>query len=237
MIFEVDPLMQQLINTPIDRKNINLAKLVYALRQELDIYCLIAINANNIKKHGVGKNFFNYLRNLAVASITLSICKIYEEEKTNAKGYTKYEVNSICGIINNLCKEFPIISNDLKFKDFIQKYNGPSVSGNPMDMLKLTFDHFRNEYKDDLDRFKKFRDKYAAHSEYGFPGGNLPSYEVMEKLLTFGADFYKLVSETFISDSSVQIIPFDLNVGRTVKSSLKRLFKELGFENIKTEMQ
>ena len=231
--------MQTLRNTPTDRKNIGLSKLVYALRQELDIYCLIGVNIDSLvnqNQKGIGKKFFSFLRNLAISSITLSICKIYEEERKNKKGYTKYELNSICGVINHLCKESPTPLNDSKFKGFIQKYNGLSVYGSATDALKLTFDNFRHKYKDELDRFKTFRDKYAAHSEYGFPGGTLPSYDVMEKLFSFGADFYELVSETFVSDPSVQIIPFDLKAGRPVKSSLKRLLQKLGFQDIKTDM-
>lgn len=225
--------MQSLINTPTDRKNIGLSKLVYALRQELDIYCLIGANVDSLfnkNQSGIGKNFFSRLLNLAISSITLSICKIYEEEEKNKKGYTKYELNSICGVINHLCKKSPTPLNASKFNDFIQKYNGPSAGGSPMDALTLTFDNFRNEYKDELDRFKTFRDKYAAHSEYGFSPKDLPSFDVKEKLLLFGADFCELVYEQFVWGG------IDNLTGRDVKSSLKRLLQELGFQDIKTDM-
>lgn len=170
--------MQSLINKPIDRKNIDLSKLVFALRQELDVYCLISVNADSINQRGVGTKFFGYLQNLAISSITLSICKIYEDEK-------RYELNSISGVINHLFKESPVPLNASKFEAFIQKYNGPSAGGPPMDSLRLTFNNFRQKYENELDRFKTFRDKYAAHSEYGFPGGTLPSYDVMEKYFHF----------------------------------------------------
>ncbi|MFX0202504.1 MAG: hypothetical protein ACFFCW_40880, partial [Candidatus Hodarchaeota archaeon] len=60
--------------------------------------------------------------------------------------------------------------------------------------LQLTIDGFRDKFKVELDRFKVFRNKYVAHSEYDINIATLPSYEVMESLFSFGADFYGLIS-------------------------------------------
>ena len=92
--------MNKLINTPIDQKNIGLAKLLYELRQDLDIYCLISVNAEKINERGIGKSFFGRLQQLALGSITLNICKIFEEEKG-------YELNSIRGVFGHLITEAP----------------------------------------------------------------------------------------------------------------------------------
>jgi len=216
--------MRELVNTPIDQKNIKLAKIVKALRQELDIYCLISVNADGIKESGIGKAFFWYVRSMAITSITLSICKIYEDEKRN-------ELNSISGIIRHLRKESALPLNTSIFESFIRKYNVMSTCVASIDLLNITFNNFRLKYKNELDRFKTFRNKYAAHSDYGFPLGTLPSYDVMQKLFLFAFDFCELVYEQFIG---VGIVNMD---GREVKSSLERLFKELGCKDIKTEMQ
>lgn len=217
--------MQTLINTPTDSKNQNLANLVYALRQELDIYCLISTNADSIKKRGAGKKFLAYLQRLAITSITLSICKIYEHQ---TKGY---ELNSISGVLLNLVKDSAIALDNIKVKDFIQKYDGKFDNKNLISALEGTIKKFRKKYKNELQSFKTFRDKYAAHSEYGFKQDKLPSYDVMQKLLLFAADFCELVYRQFVGVGVVNM------TGRDVKSSFIGVLKELGFEDIRTEMQ
>ncbi len=217
--------MSKLIGTPIDQKNIGLSKLLYELRQNLDIYCLIFVNANSIKQRGVGRNFFGYIQKLAMDSIILNICKIYEKEEK------KYPLNSIDGVFNHLIMESPRALDDSNIKGFIQKYGGPSDVDSQMDALQLTIERFRDAYKDELTRFKTFRHKMVAHSESDFNKDKLPSVDVMEKLFLFGADFYELVSDSFIG-----VGPFDFMTWRRVKYSLTRLLQELGFQDIKTDM-
>jgi hypothetical protein len=217
--------MNKLIDTPIDQKNIGLAKLLYELRQDLDIYCLISVNADKINERGIGKSFFGRLQQLAFRSITLNICKIFEEEK-------KYELNSIQGVVRHLITEAPTALDDTKLRDFIRKYQGPSDFGNPISALQSTIHGFRNKLKVELDRFKAFRDKKAAHSEYGIAIDTLPSYDVMESLFSFGADFYNLISAAFVG-----VGPCDLRTERKVKVGLKRLLQELGLEAIKIDME
>ena len=77
----------------------------------------------------------------------------------------------------------------------------------------------------------------VAHSEFGFNPNDLPSYDVMERLFGFGADFYMLVSSAFVSTASVSVVPCDLNSNRKVKVGLKRVLHELGLTDIKTEME
>ncbi len=216
--------MQTFIGTPIDEKNIGLAKLLYGLRQDLDIYCLISVNADAINQRGVG-TFFGHLQQLAIVSITLSICKIYEEERG-------YELNSIRGVFRHLRKEEPTALDATKLKGFIEKYDGPLNVESPISALQLTIDGLRDRYRCELDRFKTFRDKQAAHSEYAINIDTLPSYDAMEKLFFFGADFYDLVSAAFVG-----VGPCDLRTQRPVKMGLGRLLQELGLEDVKTDIQ
>lgn len=217
--------MNKLIDTPIDQKNIGLAMLLYELRQDLDIYCLISVNADEIKEKGIGKSFFGHLQKLALRSITLNICKIFEEEKG-------YELNSIPGVLHHLIAEVSIALDDAKLRDFIQKYQGPSDFGSSISALQSTIDDFRIKFKVKLDRFKAFRDKKAAHSECGVTIETLSSYDTMESLFSFGADFYDLVSAAFVG-----VGPCDFRTERRVRVSLKRLLQELGLEAIKTDME
>ncbi len=77
----------------------------------------------------------------------------------------------------------------------------------------------------------------VAHSEFGFNIDNIPSYDVMECLFDFGADFYKLVSQDFISNASVSVVPCDLNSNRKVRTGLSRILSEHCLADIKTEME
>lgn len=216
-----------LIGTSIDDKNISLAKLLFGLRQDLDIYWLIGINIASINQRGIGKDFWGHLQWLALESISLSISKIYEKEKENV-----YELNSIDGVIRHLSAGTPPALDAGKLKSFIQKYRGSTEVTSPISSLQLTTVGFRDKYHDDLRRFKEHRDKKAAHSEYGFNSEALPSYDVMEKLFVFGADFRDLVSAVFVG-----VGPCDLKTARTVKFALKSIFQELGVQGIKDDIQ
>jgi len=217
--------MQQLIGKPIDKKNIGLSKLLYGLRQELDIYCLIGINLDIINRRGVGKLFFGHIQKLALDSITLNICKIYEKEKT------KFPLNSIDGVFHHLFEESPKAWDNSKLNAFIQKYDGPSDINSTINALDSTIKGFRKRYKSELISFATFRHKVVAHSEYDFNQDELPSCDVMEKLFLFGADFYELISDSFVGVGA-----FDLTAARRVRQSLKRIFQELGLEDIKTDL-
>jgi len=217
--------MNGLMGKPIDQKNIGLAKLLYELRQDLDIYCLISVNADEINKIGVGKSFFGRLKQLVLMSISLNICKIFEKEKG-------YELNSIRGVIRYLATDTLEISNDNRLIKFIQKYEGPSSFTDSTSALQLTIDGFEKKYNSEFEQFKSFRDKKAAHSEYDVCFDRLPSYECMESLFSFGAEFYNLISAAFIG-----IGPCDLMTGRKVKIGLKKLLEKLGLGTVKTNME
>jgi hypothetical protein len=210
--------MQGLINTPIDQKNIGLAKLLYELRQNLDIYCLLSVNAGKID---IGKAFFGHLQQLVIKYISMDICKIFEDENN-------YELNSIPGIIRHLSKS-PTVFEDSKIRNFVQKYGGPSDAENLISALKVTVNNYKKRHRRELNRFKTFRDKKIAHSEHGFSIENLPSYDSMERLFSFGKDFYNLIASTIIG-----VGPADIR--NDIKFSLKTIFEKLGIKYLSTEM-
>jgi hypothetical protein len=218
-----------MLNSKIDDKNISLLKNLFRLRQELDVYCLISVNAESIKKRGLGRSFFGFLQKSFIDLIVLNICKIYEYEKN-------YELNSIEGVLKHITSEKLSALNSSHIDDFIQKYNSPNKDES-LSTLSSTVTEFKKKYQNELERFKTYRDKGVAHSEFGFNPNDLPSYDVMESLFGFSADFYMLVSAAFVSTASVSVVPCDLNFDRKVKVGLKRVLLELGITDIKTEME
>ncbi|GAX60926.1 hydrogenase maturation factor [Candidatus Scalindua japonica] len=217
--------MDNLISSKIDHKNIGLVKTLYQLRQDLDVYCLIAVNAGRMHQKNIGKCFFGYVQQLSIISIALGICKIFENE-------TRNELNSISGVLRHIINTASSKLNHKKLDEFIQKYDGSSNNNDTISALSSTVTGFVKKYNKELEAFKTFRDKKVAHSEYRFETDSLPSFDVMEKLFNFGLDFYSLVSENL-----VRVVPCNLNAKRNVKFDLKGILEKLGLEEIKMEMK
>ena len=216
--------MNKMLNSKIDNKNIGLLKNLYWLRQELDVYCLISVNAGSINKKGAGKSFFGFLQRSCIDLITLNICKIYEYEKA-------YELNSVEGVLKHITDEQLSVLDSSHIDNFIHKYDGQN-KGESLSALSSTVAGFKKKYQKELERFKTYRDKGVAHSEFGFNPNDLPSYDVMERLFSFGANFYMLVSSAFVS-----VVPCDLNSDRKVKVGLKKILQEHCLTDIKTELE
>jgi len=209
----------------------HLAMLLFALRHDLDIYCLITANAENINKIGYGRNFFEHLQRLVIEAICLNLCKIFEKEKGKRRCY---DLNSIEGVLNQLTKEKEKtrILDSFAFDKFIQKYGEGKINDEWDTALRLATKRFRLKFKVDLGRFESFRHQVVAHSEYGVNIQSLPSYDVMEQLFEFGEDFYALITRTFLDG-----IPFNLRTETHVKTSLESVLRRYGLEDIKTVME
>jgi len=221
--------VNEILNSNIDNKNIGLLKNLFWLRQELDVHCLISVNASSINQKGVGKSFFAFIERSCIDLIALNICKIYDYER-------QYELNSIEGVLKCISSGELSVINQSHIDDFIRKYDSPNKDES-LSTLSSCIAGFKKKYQKELERFKSYRDKEVAHSEYGFNPKDLPSYDVMESLFRFGADFYMLVSAAFVSTASVSVVPCDLNSNRKVKVGLKKVLHKLGLTDIKTEME
>jgi hypothetical protein len=217
--------LDELVGSSIDHKNIELAKTLFSLRHDLDIHCLIGVNASQLNKHSPGRFFFGHVAMRVLESIVLAICKVYEDEK-------RYELNSIQGVLNSLSHKQPSLKADEReVRDFISQYGGSSGPMDQMDALQVTFDRFKTKYAAELERLKTARDKLVVHSEYGVPRDSLPSFDTMENLFFFGADFYMIVSKSFIGSG-----PAELKNRREVKSDLVKILRLVGLKDIKTEL-
>lgn len=214
-----------LVGKPIDRKNIDLAKVVFGLRQDLDVHAMLAGNWNMIKERSFGIPFFTQVRYRALDSIVLGVCKIYENEKRN-------RLNSIDAIVTELCKLKPKSLDDAAMNTFLKTYKRSLNKKSQAKALRSTLDQFRSKYSAELKSFRIARDKVIAHTEYDALIKTVPSYDVMERLFEFAADFYATITSSFVGGS-----PDDLRKNRPVRTSLRRLLSEIGLSNLKIDIE
>lgn len=218
--------METLLGSSVDEKNIALAKILFSLRHDLDIHCLIGVNAMEINQAHPGKWFLGHVAMRVLESIVLAICKVYEDEKG-------YELNSIQGVLNSLSQRKPRERMDESTgRAFVKGYGGPSEETNFLAALQITVDRFKKNYSAELDRFKTARDKGIAHSEYQVTIKSVPSFDAMEKLFYFGAEFYAVISNSFVGGGSD-----DLKNRREIKRDFQKVLNLLGVRDIKTEME
>jgi len=218
--------MEGLLGSSIDEKNIELAKTLFCLRQDMDVYCLIGVNASKIEANAIGTLFFGHVQKRMIECIVLAICKLYEDEKRN-------ELNSIQGVLNSLSRRTPRPTIEKSsVQDFVRQQGGPCKETDLLKALQATFDQFRNKFSDELNRFKTARDKVIAHSEYQVIIDGLPSFDTMERLFYFGADFYAVVSSSFVGCG-----PDDIRNRREVKSNFRKLLAKIGVTDIETDMK
>ena len=214
-----------MVKCKLDDKNIGLTKILFDLKQSLDLYKLIALNASEINAKGTGKSFFATTQRLAIKSYVIDICKIFEEKK-------RYELNSIPEILTFI-QEKQIIPIDFDpIKDFAIK-NGITINQNSNYFKELNYilDNFLAENKEDFKRYKAFRDKKIAHTEDTKDRfDTLPSYDVMEKLLFFAIDFYEMIHEAYIGG-----IPVNHKNDKRCFDSLHKLLGKVGHNDIKVD--
>ena len=232
MMNRIRTVMNEMINGKIDNKNIGLVKNLWELRQALDVYCLITANGNAISAKEAGKIFFGFLQALCIRLVALDICKIFEDEQKGKRGKVKYELNSIYGVLKSLADSKSPVRDSARVSSFVHKYSNGRGEDETLLALSLTVEDVKTKYQKELERFKTFRDKRGAHSEFGFDPRDLPSYDVMEQLFDFGWEFYSVISVAFIS-----VGPCNLESSRQVRGSLKKVLCDLGLGDIRTEMK
>jgi hypothetical protein len=212
--------------TALDRKNTDLSKVVYDLRQDLDIHCLLCANWSKIYEGRRATQFFVQVRRRALDSIVLGICKIYEDQKT------RHELNSVDGIIRQLQQINPTPLYPPEIEEFLRYYCEDPVVTTSVEAIDALTAKFRAKHQDHLRQFKNARDKVIAHSEYDVVLRTVPSYDIMEQLFLFAARFYAMITSAFVGGS-----PDDLTRNRRVKTSLRSLLQQLGLEDVKEDLE
>jgi hypothetical protein len=207
--------------SPIDLRNWNLADTLWALRQALDIYWLVWRNWGEIEQLDSGKDFLSNVTYLSQRAIILDMCSVYEKEKK------PYELCSIDGIIRSIFSTAPAILDFETIREFIQRHDGPLNVSCPLCAIESTFKEFRSRYEKELLGFKTARDKLIAHSEFRAEKKPVASFDVMERMFNFGADFYSMVTVAFLGRSGV-----DLKSDRPARADLKRMLRQMGVQEL-----
>ena len=70
---------ERIIGSAIDNKNVELSITLFCLRHDLDVHCLLGLNAKQINNHPAGRFFFGHIGMRVLESIVLAICKVYED--------------------------------------------------------------------------------------------------------------------------------------------------------------
>lgn len=211
----------------LDKKNIELTKIIHELKQALDIYLLIGLNTKEINKKG-GKTFFAMAQRLALKSFVIDICKIFEEKKKN-------KLNSIPSIINfiqgtKLKPDYPKLLHD-----FITKYDEKvKKDGCFSEPLINILTKFKNKHKKAFKEYKTIRDSKFVHTEDNANKkiNTLPSYDTMEKILFFAIDFYSVIHESYIGGYPVQH-----KRERKTFAGLHTVLKNMGYSEVKIKLE
>ena len=205
------------------QKNIELAKILFSLKQSIDTEKLLGLNADSINSTGIGKKFFVHIQMVLIESCVINICKIFEQEK-------KYPLNSIYAILsfvktNNINPKYPD-----PIDEFIKKYGDENKEGNHIEILETICRNFYSKHQVSFERYDYARDKVIAHSEHRAQRKSLPSHAVMKDLLHFGIEFYYMINKAFLN-----IGPHPIHGDKQAFSSLYRLLEKLGYKNIKKD--
>ena len=209
-------------DSKLDRKNVGLAKLLYRLRQDIDLYRVITLNGDSLMKRKVGLFFWAHIQWLAHQSVAVGICKMFEREKTN-------DLNSIPGIIGLLparCEP----AQRLKVNRFARRFGVVEEWTDVRQYLLSVLDGFSNAHAAEMSKLRRFRDKFGVHSEHGATLKPLPSIAEFEALFEFGDAFYRLVSDVFIDVAPAPI-------SAEVAVSATRVMECLGLENPKLDFK
>lgn len=210
----------------LDNKNIELAKILFELKKNVDLFKILTVNADNIKKRGRGKTFFAHIHRLALQSFIVNICKIFELEK-------KFELNSIHGILNYIESNKIASINGESIDKFIEKYGENQEPNQDYIMiLRKTCEHFYQKNIKGLKKYDYARDKNMVHAEFGAERRNLPSYAEMENFLNFGIDFYSMISNAYMG-----IFPHEIQIDAQLFSSTLFVLEKFGIEGIKKDFE
>jgi hypothetical protein len=177
--------------TELDIANSEVGKLIYRLRQAIDVFRVIGLNVEALDKRNAGTAFFGYVQSTALEQIALIICKIYEREKG-------YELNSIRGVIRRLSERSFTREQLRGIELFGRKYGNVGVCVDAEQFLCRTVELFGEGHKEALRRLNTFRDKFAAHSEAGIQLQPLPSQDDFECRLQFAYDFYSVIHDSVV---------------------------------------
>lgn len=178
-----------------------------------------------IEQNKIGVNYFVHIQRLAVESIAMNICKLFETEKD-------FRLNSIHGILQYIEEEEIPCQNIGPIKNFVLMHGNDTDEDNVIGSVSLVCTKFHERHKEDLKKFREFRSKRVAHAENITVEMNthLPSHSIAKKFLTFGIGFYSSIQESYIGS-----FPIQHKSDKKVATSTVNLLKSIGLSDIKKE--
>ncbi len=221
--------------THLDRKNVGLALLIYRLRQDIDVYRIIGINATAAKRlggHRISGAFFGYVQGVACESMALTTRKIFDREDPRKK----FRLNSISGVMARVEKHRFTPEQAKCVERFCLKYGNPNSQKRPARYLANTIEAFRQQHAVSLERLRKHRNQRVAHSEFVIyrkgtkPDKGLPSLDEFEVFFDFAANFYKLVSDGLLDIGPTGFAPH-------AGSGLVRTLSQLGLSGAQFDFE
>jgi len=208
-----------MLGTQTDKKNIELIKLIAQLRDHIDIHRVIGLNVDALCESGISNAFLGYLQKTAQESLAIYFCKIFESS-------TRYELNSISGIIDSLPSIALSAEQRAALIGFGKKHGNDADPTDAKSYLSETYRIFCGIHSGSLDRLKEFRDTIGAHSDSKAAIESLPSHAEFEILYSFAADFYGFVSRSLINTGPAM-------VPRRAGRGLVRLIESMGVRTSK----
>jgi AbiU2 len=196
-----------------ERKRIDLFKLVYRLRQDIDLYRVIGLNVSQLSVHGRSGAFWGYLQMLAHQSIAATTCKIFERED-------RHERNSIPAIVSGLPDRAWTHEQIESVVRFAGRYGVSAKFSDMKSHLWCALYCFECTSGKTLDDLRVFRNKHVAHSQSGCTLSALPSIDSFEQVFAFANDFYRVVSDALFD---IRPATIDSQVGRGAIKVMKAL--------------
>ena len=211
------------IQPTLDERCIGLSKLLYFVRQDIDVHRVIGLNVQELQKLVVGAALFWHLQRSAHIGIAMHFSKIYELPG-------KYLLNSVPSIAMTF-RETVTNETDLaaigRFSTKWHEVTNEDVTLIGGELLSRVVMGFRRRMVSQLGVLQDFRDKYGAHAEAGFEPSSLGSHDDYEQLFEFAYDFYQLLSPIVSKAYGASIPPH-------VETSLSDVLMKLGVNEPKS---
>ena len=209
---------EELRGSKIDKKNRGLELLLKTFRDSIDLQRLIGLNHDELKASNIDSQFLGFIQYLAINSVAMCVCKIYEDSK-------HHELDSIPSIIKSLPKTSNLTSKQQqKLIKFGKQYG---ISSKPTELksyLKGTLGLFLGLHSEEFEMFRIYRNKIGAHKDSKKARLQLPSDIEFEAFFSFAKNFYEIVAEIII-----KTVPTRFN--KKTGEALIKLMETMGIEN------
>jgi hypothetical protein len=199
----------------LDPKVVALGGAVFNLRQDIDLHRAIGLSIQALARVNGSKKFFGRVQQLALTSIAVTLCKIFERNP-------RWSLYSIPAILTDLPGGVPPHYEHEQFEQFVRLY-GANLKTPYLNGLEAAYDAIVAKQANTLKRLKEYRDKQAAHLEFDVKITALPSHDAFEELWEFAKDFYAVVHQQYNG-----ICPAPM--GHEILAGYARTLKQLGIE-------